>query len=119
MPQIVGLDKVLGALQKKATEAKAMNLRVDVGYSASYSTLIHEDLERQHPHGGSAKFLETPAREMESELAAIVQNALKEGKTMEEALMLSGQALLVASQALVPVQTGNLLRSGYVRVEEV
>jgi CRISPR/Cas system-associated exonuclease Cas4 (RecB family) len=55
-------------------------------------------------------------REMRRELGSIIYDAIESGKTPEEALMMAGEALLKASQELVPVDTGTLKESGYVQV---
>lgn len=70
------------------------------------------------PQGvGQSKFLEGPAREYSRELADLVRDTMAQGKTLLQALTLAGLLLLRESQKIVPVDTGNLKNSGFVRVE--
>lgn len=69
-----------------------------------------------HPNGGQAKFLEQPIRTNRAKYAAIVTQAIKNHRSWTESLFAGGQALLVDSQSLVPVDTGLLRSSGYVMV---
>lgn len=55
-------------------------IRVIVGYTASYAIYVHEDLNARHKPGKAAKFLESPARDMQSELADIVIREVRKGK---------------------------------------
>ena len=64
-----------------------------------------------------AKFLEKPVREMGrpgGELAQIVTEQVTHGVPLVKALLVAGEALLRASQEIVPVETGNLKGSGFV-----
>lgn len=59
-------------------DATPSDLKSAVTYSATsedgypYGIRQHEDLTLNHPHGGEAKFLERPAKEMEQQLMAVV-----------------------------------------------
>lgn len=64
-----------------------------------------------------AKYLETPARKHKSELAAIAQTTLQSGKTVRESLIMAGLRLMRESQLIVPVDTGNLKNSAFIRDE--
>lgn len=114
---IEGLDRLKDALRERAEKAAQEAVRVVVGYSAPYAMVIHEDLERRHPNG-SAKYLEQPAREMGKDIGRTIGEAVKAGTPLPDAMLQGGQMLLTASQQLVPVQTGFLRDSGYVRVEQ-
>jgi hypothetical protein len=113
--KVEGLERLILDLRDRARKATE-NRRVSVGYSAPYSVFVHENLQVHHPNG-SAKFLEQPAREKSAEVALAVRSAVGRGQPVVEALRAGGEALLAASQQLVPVLTGNLRSSGYVRVE--
>lgn len=88
-----------------------------VGYSAAYAVYVHEDLEAHHDVG-QAKFLEQPAREESDAIAGTISKALKAGRSMRDAVLLGCLYLLRISQPLVPVDTGNLRASGFVRIDE-
>ena len=114
MVKIDGLGRVLRTLRNLAGKGK--NVSVKVGYQAEYAVYVHEDLTANHPNGGQAKFLEQPAREMRSALAAGVQKDMKVGLTLEQALLRAGLKLQAASQSLVPVDTGNLRAGAFTEI---
>lgn len=71
------------------------------------------------PQGqAQAKFLEAPARKLGPLLGSIVRQALKAGKTFEQAMLLAGLRLQRESQLLVPVDTGNLKNSAFTRLDK-
>jgi hypothetical protein len=96
---------------------------VIVGYTANYALFVHENLEANHKAGKQAKFLETPARVMNSsgQLAMIIRRAMKNmrgsGPSLQDALLLAGLAIQRASQQIVPIDTGNLRGSAFTRKE--
>jgi hypothetical protein len=47
---------------------KVDDLTAQIGYRSFVARLQHEDLDYQHPRGGQAKFLETAADEMRSQI---------------------------------------------------
>jgi hypothetical protein len=116
MPQLQGFEQVYDVLGNLTTQAAKMTeATYSVGYSADYAVHVHEDLQRVHPNG-QAKFLETPATLLQPVLANMVAGALQQGRTLQQALELAGNYLLIESKKLVPVQTGFLRDSGYVDV---
>lgn len=138
MAKIEGLVKHLAQLQKRAAAAKKDNeASVAVGFSAAYALFVHENLEaahgavynekyaediaagRKHSRGEAqqAKFLEQPLRENRSKYAKIIATALKQGKTMAQALLLGGLALQRDSQRITPVDKGFLRASAFTRLE--
>ena len=117
MAQIKGVSKLVNQLRSRAARArKDWGVAVAVGYTAAYAVRVHEDLEAFH-RTGQAKFLEQPFREMQKDLWAVIVFAIKSGKTPGQALLLAGLRLLRESQKLVPVLTGFLRGSGFVRLE--
>ncbi len=114
---VEGLGNVLKRIEEVIHRFGKGDTQVAVGYSADYAVIIHEDITRHHPNG-QAQYLIQPAREMKDELGDIVKKALKDGETVEEALLKAGNALLEASQQLVPYQTGFLHDSGFVETED-
>lgn len=143
MARIEGLEKVIAALRSRAAKAQRDSKASAItGYTAKYALWVHENMEI-HPPGmilagqprprtkaGTRQgkywdpqgrvgpnFLLGPAREMQSELAAIVREALRQGKTMSQALLLACLRLQRESQRRVPVNTGNLKASAFTRLE--
>src|SRR5207247_1020288 len=115
---VQNLQKVVQVLQARAAKARTdSDAKVAVGYSTGYAIYVHEDLEATHKPGKQAKYLEAPAREMKDELAGIVRQALRQGKTLAQSLLLAGLRLQRESMLLVPVDTGALRASAYTRLE--
>jgi hypothetical protein len=114
MAEVRGLEQVLASLRSKSAEA-GPNVRLVVGYATSYALYVHEDMQARHATG-QAKFLEQPARVHKRDMARIVRDSLRAGRTMEEALTDAGNFLLNVSKPLVPVDTGRLRNSGFVEV---
>lgn len=78
-------------------------------------SFVHEDLTVQH-RVGSAKYLEIPARIYQAQIAAIVAKNLQNKESIETAVRRAGDYLLAMSKPFVPVLTGFLRNSGYVKV---
>lgn len=118
MAKIENVKKVIAALRARAAKAmKDTNVSVVVGYTQSYAIYVHENLEAHHPVG-QAKYLEQPARLLAPVLAQIVRDAMKQGKTLAQGLLLAGLRLQRESQMLVPVDTGALKNSAFTRLEQ-
>lgn len=112
-----GTDSLLKKLEERVKWARDGNgTTVVVGYEAPYATTVHEDLEMVHPNGGQAKYLEEPSRLYAREVQKAVSDSLVKGKDFEKALTAGGELLLELSEPFVPVDTGELVNSGYVRV---
>lgn len=111
---VSSLQEKLTKLQREAVE----NARIEVmvGYEAPHATVVHEDLEAYHEPPTQAKYLETPSRIYQKEVALVGRRALEQGKTVEEALLAEGNYLLEKSQEIVPVDTGELKASGFVEL---
>jgi hypothetical protein len=110
---------------------------VVVGYATDYALYVHEDLTKahgeafnvkhadeiaagtEHSRGPNqqAKFLEQPARQNRDSYKQIIFGAMKEGKTLKQALLLAGLQLQRDSMEIVPVDTGILKASAFTRVE--
>ncbi len=107
---------------KVAGKFRAMSLagvakaRLEVGYSAPHAARVHEDLEMNHPNGGQAKYLEAPLRRYSRDLGKMFAQEMKNKRSLKDALMRPGKWLLAKSRELVPVLTGELRDSGFVRV---
>lgn len=110
-------DKVLAKLKGMSLKGKK-TMTVSVVYTAPYARIQHEDLTFNHPNGGQAKYLEEPARRLQSEMAAIVRRSVEAKNGLEEGLQRAGELLLRESQPLVPVLSGELRDSGEVVIVE-
>ncbi len=109
------LENILTEIsERRAKAGKDSKSQVVVGYSAEYAVPVHERMDLKHTNG-QAKFLEQPLRTEKQAMADIIRKALQGRKTLAEAQMLAAQYLLKKSQELVPVDTGALKASGFVR----
>lgn len=118
MATVANIERVTQVLnRKKARLAPRQASSYAVGFAAPYALYVHEDLTKAHPRGGQAKFLEEPMRTRSLDLATTGNQALRNGKSIDEALLAAGNQLLKFAQALCPVDTGRLRNSGYVRLE--
>lgn len=93
------------------------NVSVSVGYNTPYAVKVHEDLAMNHPNGGQAKYLEEPARRLAPTLAQKIYDGLKKGRNLRQVLMTAGLELKMESIQLVPVDTGLLKSTAFVRAE--
>ena len=119
MAIVQGLTKLIAQLKAKtAATIKDSNVSCIVGYTAAYAIYVHENLQAQHKSGKTAKFLETPARLLHDELAAIIFKALQAGRTVAQALLLAGLKLQAESQKICPVDTGALKASAFTRIQQ-
>lgn len=114
--KVDGVERLMRLLRKRLVKVRTAKPTLDVGYTAPYAIYVHEDLTANHPNGGQAKYLEQPAREMANELGGLIRARVKTGVPMEEALYEAGEKLLDRSKELVPIDTGYLRDSGYVRL---
>lgn len=117
-------------LEREAEEGE--NLSIAVGYEAEYAMWVHElvDMVLQgepRPSGkgvywgpsGQAKFLEEPARRLRREMADIIVKSMSTDRRrgdLEYAMLLAARYLLRESQKLVPVEYGDLKKSGFATV---
>lgn len=114
--EIVGLEKVVQEMRARTRKLQTTSLVV--GYSAPYALRVHEDLAMRHPRGGQAKFLEQPMREYSVQIAQVVRDEVAKGSELPRALEEGGLFLLEKSIPLVPVDTGFLRDSWYVRIDK-
>lgn len=111
--KIEGDDKVQARFRKMRQRGKIV--RLVVGYSTTYAIYVHENLEVFHANG-QAKYLEQPARTESRTMTGIIRKAMESGRTLAQSLQLAGVHLLNMSRPLVPVDTGRLKASGFVKI---
>lgn len=113
--KLMGLNRLFEKIDKRVDESKRKDNSIcSVGYSAPYALIVHENMEANHPHG-QAKFLEQPARQMKDTLAHSIAADAKKGIGLTVANENAAKQLFDASQELVPVETGALKASGFVK----
>lgn len=135
MAKVEGVTAVINLFRRAEARAGEANVSVLVGYTAAYALAVHEKIEmklagqpRKPPGKGlywdpqgraQAKFLEGPARELNSSgvLGQIVREVYGKTRSVLQALLVAGGRLLRESQLRVPVDTGNLKASGFLRKE--
>lgn len=113
---ITGVDAVTALLKAESRKWLVWTNRsnVEVGYSAYYAVYVHEDLRANHTNG-QAKFLEDAVKFFGSDLVLQVENEVRKGTSLDLAVFRAAADLLAASKTIVPVRTGFLRDSGYVR----
>ena len=118
MGKVEGLKSLKANIAKRLRKAtagtKLGKASVVVGYTQQYAIYVHENLEAIHPIG-NAKFLERPFRELEPKAAGIISQAIHNGASLPDALMLLGLRLQRESQEQVPIDTGALKGSAFTR----
>lgn len=117
MSDVKGVESVVGSLRDLAAKAKGdTDVVVLVGFTASYAIYVHENMQAAHPTG-QAKFLEDPLRTGKAQMMQIITTAVRQGKTIGQALLLAGLWLQGEAQKLCPVDTGALRASAFTRFD--
>lgn len=112
---VYNLDRVLTELRKRRAKAGLDGLsKVSVGYSAPYAVPVHERMDVFHPVG-QAKFLDQPIRTEAKPMARIVTARLRARETLVSAQLAAAKHLMSVSLRLVPVDTGYLKDSWFIR----
>lgn len=111
------LSNVLAALRSRAARIRRdKRVVVAVGYATAYALVQHERLDFSHTVG-QAKYLEEPARTKQREILGAIVNAYKGNATFSQAMIVGGLRLQRESIPLVPVDTGALRNSSFVKLE--
>jgi hypothetical protein len=114
--KVEGFNHLMDILDNRLKQSRGSpKPKLEIGYTADYAIYVHENLQARHPIG-QAKFLEQPMREHKKEIMRIVRQALANRTPLKSAIALGGLYLLGQSKQLVPVDTGHLRQSGYMRV---
>jgi len=124
------LEAALTAKARKASvDAKG---RIRVGFSAPYAMFVHEAVGMVlageprssgigtywSPNGAQAKFVEQPTRLFSKDIGTYITAQVKAKVPVLKALQKAGELLLKECKRLVPVETGRLKASGYVKIDE-
>lgn len=120
--EIRGMNSLMSNLQRRIAQAiKHQDVSVLVGYSASYAMVVHElpPSVAYHRPPRRWKYLEEPIRNgyTQKEIAQEIVNAINRKQTLATGLLRAGEKLKKISQKIVPVDTGFLRDSAYVRLD--
>lgn len=118
MALVQRVNRVIAVLRAKAAKAgKDTKSIVAVGYATNYALIQHENMMFHH-NIGQAKYLEQPARQHEKGIANSVRETYKRGATFAQSLIVGGMFLQRMSIPLVPVDSGVLRNSSFVKLEK-
>lgn len=133
-----GVAELSRAFRSRILQAKDANrTRLECGYSAEHAVYVHENMEMVlrgqrrksgigvywgTPGGnrGRSKFLEYPMKRLSKAgtLTRIIAAQLRAGATPSAALRAGGEKIMEESQPMVPVEYGDLKKSGFVKVRK-
>lgn len=118
--KVEGLNRLRTVIQEISDEIKSNQETVVVGYTQNYAIYVHErpTSRRSELAGKSWKYLEQPARGLQSELASIIRTVYKQTGSLVDGLILAGLRLQRESQEMVPIDTGALKASSFTAMEE-
>lgn len=119
--QIESLKPVVDRLMAKAARVRdGSRASVIVGYNTSYALYVHEDLSMNHPRGGQAKYLTTPVYLYSNRILDEIVDFMRHRKkaTFSQGLIKGAEFIMKRSIPLVPVDTGRLLMSRFITLEE-
>ena len=111
---VLNLDRLLKKLADREKKGRREAGVVLAGYETPYAVEVHNDLETPRADG-QALFLQTPARARGRELGEAAAAAVARGGTLDDGLVAAGELLGTYSKPLVPVLTGRLRDSYFVR----
>ena len=114
--KVGGLSKLQSMLQKLQRKAKEAEATVQVGFTQKYAVYVHENIGSYHKVG-QAKFLEVPARSLQTELRRIISEVYQQTGSMRQALLMAGYRLQREAQLLTPVDTSALKASAYTAMD--
>ena len=109
-------SRLRAVIDAKYKESLKNSCSVIVGYTASYALRVHEDLKAVHPNG-QAKYLIEPTHRLQPEVRKIIQEALRRGATLAQAIYAGALLIQRESQLIVPVDSGNLRGSAITQIE--
>lgn len=90
-------------------------LTLEVGYDTPYAAKVHEDLNAFHPNG-HAKYLQAAYEMNLGTYIGFVKYLWMKGIPFDKAMTEIAKLILMVSRKLVPVDTGQLRDSAYMRI---
>lgn len=112
--RVEGVDAIVAKFTAMAKDPARRDVSGRVGYAAPYAIYVHERQDVFHPRG-EAKFLEKAIRRHQADVSRSIAADLKKGLPLRSAVLNAMRRLKEASDAMVPVDTGFLLRSGFAK----
>ena len=111
---VKGREKLTRQLQQRSLKGRK-TLAVQFGFRAQYAVYVHEDPFAFHPIG-KWRYLADPLRRGRGQMGKIAKAVLARKKSLEDATYAMLEWLREASQEEVPVDTGFLRESWFVRL---
>lgn len=108
-----GKEKLKEQLASRSLQGRKV-LNVQFGYRAQYAVFVHEDPWAFHPIG-KWRYLADPLRRGRGQMGKIIKTVLRQKKSLELATWAALEWLREASQEEVPIDTGFLHDSWFVR----
>lgn len=109
------LDALLTEVRKRRSRAIGDGHAVTkVGYTAPHAVPVHERLDVHHPVG-QAKYLEQPLRTELKIMSDIIRSRLMARERLKAAQLAAAKHLITVSLVLVPVDTGELRDSWFIK----
>lgn len=107
----------LNAMKAKALAGTDQGKVVGVvGYTQNYAIFVHERLDVFHPVG-QAKYLEEPFRGLAPKMTEKIAKYFSKGMNLSQAVTVVLLEVQRESQLLVPIDTGALRASAFVKME--
>lgn len=111
--EVRGKERLMQQLRSRSLKGRRQ-LGYAAGYRAHYAVYVHEDPFAFHPIG-KWKYLEDPIRRGRGIMGKIVRKTLLARRSLEDAVLAALAWLEAASKEEVPVDTGFLRESWFVR----
>ena len=109
-----GKEKLLSQFAGRSLKGRK-TLNASFGYGAHYAAYVHEDPFAFHPIG-KWRYLADPLRRGRGQMGKIVKRVLLQKRSLEMAVWEALEWLREASQDEVPIDTGFLHDSWFVRL---
>lgn len=111
---VKGAEKLKEQLAARSLRGRK-TLAVQFGYRAKYAVFVHEDPFAHHPVG-KWRYLADPLRRGRGQMGKIMKRELLRKRSLESAVFAALEWLREASQDEVPIDTGFLHDSWFVRL---
>lgn len=113
---VKGIEILIRKLIEKSRKVEN-EIVIKIGYSQYYAIYVHENLLAYHKVG-QAKYLEIPMRNARRDLEKRINERMSTGLSFRSSLLLEAFKIQRESQLLVPIDTGALKASAFVREEK-
>ena len=113
MARVLGIERLQKQFQAQSLKGR-VRLTAVAGYAAPYAIYVHEDPFADHPIG-KWKFLEDPLRRGRGYMGRLIKQSLRRKRSLADAVLVALAWLEQASKDEVPIDTGELHDSWFVR----